>query len=101
MNWDEGCVSNGVATIGGIVCVIRAILNIAAPLMAIVALGMVLFAGAKMIAGGDNPKEIAAAQQTLLWAVIGLIGLALAWVILVVISRLTGADLFNLAFPSP
>lgn len=96
MIWGPECAIEGVATIGGIVCVIRNLLRLIAPLLGIIAVGMVIFSGAKMIAGAGNPKEIAAAQQSLTFAIIGLLGLGLAWLILTVIANLTGAPILTL-----
>ncbi len=97
MNWfNEGCsvIANGVevATILGIKCVIGNLLRIITPLMALAATGMIIFAGAKIISSGDNPKEYQAGMQTLTYAIIGLVGLGLAWVILQLISAFTGAN---------
>jgi len=100
MPWQTGCVGTGnaadVATIGGIVCIIRNLLGIVAPLLGLVALGVIIYSGARMIMGADNPKEVAAAQQSLTFAIIGLLGLGLSWLILVVIKNLTGADVLTL-----
>lgn len=80
-----------VATIFNIQCVIGSILKAVVPLMVIVVTGMIIYAGAKMIMAGDNPKEYQAGQQTLTYAIIGLVGLGLAWVILRLIETFTGA----------
>lgn len=107
MNWvNEGCsvVRNGVevATIFGIQCIIGNLLKLIPPLFALVATGMIIFAGAKIISSGDNPKEYQAGMQTLTYAIIGLVGLGLAWVILQLIGAFTGADVtnFNLQVPN-
>lgn len=102
MEWTGNCVGvyEGVkvATLLGIRCVIGNILSIALPVFTLAATAMVIFAGVKLILGGDNPKEYAAGMQTLTYAIIGLIGLGLSWVILLVISGFTGADIFKLPF---
>jgi hypothetical protein len=94
--WGPECQSDGVATIGGIKCVFSSILGLLAPLLALVAFGMIVFSGAKMIMAGDNPKEVAAAQQSLTFAIVGLSGIGIAWLILVVIQNITGAQVLTL-----
>jgi len=59
---------------------------------------MVIFAGARMILGADNPKEFEGAKNTLLFAIIGIFGLAIAWLILRLIQTFTGANVTELNF---
>lgn len=85
-----------IAQISDINDIIGRILGLLPALLALVAFGMIVFSGAKMIMAGDNPKEVAAAQQSLTFAIIGLAGIGIAWLILVVIQNITGAQVLTL-----
>lgn len=91
----EGCARqvNGdvIPTITGIKCVLLNIISILSPLLILVAFGVVLFAGARLIMAGDDPKQVQASYQTLTYAIIGIVGLALAWFVLYLIEQFTGA----------
>jgi hypothetical protein len=95
---NPNCVEDGVATITGVKCLISNVLAAAAPLIVLVAIFMVILGGAKIIMGGDNAKSYDAGIQTLVWAVIGVIGLGFAWFILVAIERFTGANVTQMKF---
>lgn len=103
-SWVGACVSgpdNDVATIQGIGCVIRNLTVFIFPLIIIAAVIMIILAGAKIISGADNPKAVAEGKQTLLFAVIGLIGIAASWIILVLIETFTGAPVTKLNLTAP
>lgn len=92
------CVDDGVATITGIKCLISNVVAAAAPLIALSAVFMVIFGGAKIILGGENPKAYDAGINTIIYAVIGILSLGLAWFILVAIERFTGAPITEMRF---
>lgn len=98
--WTDPCVvETDIATIRGIVCLVR---NIITPLPAIIilaALFMLLFAGFRWINAGSDPKALASAQQTFVWAILGVIMLSAAWLILVAIERFTGAPVTQFGIP--
>lgn len=100
MKWTGPCVvETDVATIRGIICVIR---NIITPLPAIIilmALFMIIFAGLRWINAGSDPKALQGAQQMFLWAIIGIILLSVAWLIFVAIERFTGAPVTQFGIP--
>lgn len=97
--WGGNCVANGdVATIQGITCIISNLLNVIPPLLILVAAFVIIFAGARIIMGGENPKEYAAGMQTLLFAVIGVLGLGFVWLLLVIIEKFTGAPVTQMKF---
>ncbi len=97
--WGGDCVAQtDVATIQGITCIISNLLNVIPPLLILVAVFVIIGAGIKLIAGGESPKEYAAGMQTLLYAVAGVLGLGLVWLILVVIQKFTGAPVTQLKF---
>lgn len=86
------CVSDGVATIKGLECIFQNLISPVPALLALVAVGMIIFAGARLITAGADPKAVKSAWDTFTWAVIGLILLAVAWLILILIKKFTGAD---------
>lgn len=87
-----------VATIQGIKCVLLNLVNFIVPLIIIAAVIMVIYAGSQIIIHADDPKALAGAKQTLVFAIIGLIGIALSWVILVLIQQFTGAPVTEFQF---
>lgn len=100
MPWSGQCVTEtDVATIRGIICVVR---NIITPLPAIIllaALAMVIFAGVRIINAGPDPKALQSAWSTLTWAIIGIVLLSAAWLIFVAIERFTGAPVTQFGIP--
>lgn len=98
--WSSECVSDGVATIKGIECVFKNLISPVPALIALVAVGMIVFAGIRLVTAGSDPKAVKAAWDTFTWAVIGVILLSVAWLILVLIKRFTGADVTTFTIPS-
>ena len=92
---NAGCTDKGVATIKGIECIFQNLISPVPTLLALVAVGMIIFAGIRLLMAGADPKAYAAAWSTFTWAVIGLILLAAAWLIIILIERFTGAPLSN------
>ena len=86
----------GVATIQSIRCILIRLLNFLPPIIILGTIIMIILGGAKMITGADDPKAYASAKQTITYAVIGLIGIAGAWIILLLIQAFTGANVTEL-----
>ena len=63
------------------------------PFGGIVLFVMLMMGGIKYISAGANPRNVEAAKNTLTYAIFGIVLLALAYLILVIIGLLTGADL--------
>ncbi len=95
------CQEQGVATIVGITCVIKNILNPLPAIIALAALAMVIWAGIQIINSGADPKAYASAMATMQYAIIGIILLSSAWLILVLIERFTGAPVTQFGIPTP
>ncbi|HOX96393.1 MAG TPA: pilin [Candidatus Woesebacteria bacterium] len=99
--WTDECVYTyndlgveaNVATLKGVECLFRNLIKPAPALLAVVAVGMVIFAGIRLLMAGSDPKAYAAAWKTFTWAIIGLILLSAAWLIIILIERFTGANL--------
>ncbi len=98
-NWTGECVGQNVAgvdatdvaSIQGITCLFKNILQPIPALLALVAVGIIIMAGIRLISAGAEPKAVASAYSMFTWAVIGLILLAVVWLALVLIENFTGA----------
>jgi len=67
--------------------------NIISSLLALAGIALfitLLLGGFKFISSGGNPKNLESAKQTLTWAIIGIILVALSYMILFLISEITG-----------
>lgn len=93
MQWDGACVANtDVATIKGIVCLVKNLITPLPGIIILLAFFMVLWSGVRMIMAGADPKAYSAAWNTFNYSIIGLILLSGAWLILIIIQNLTGAQ---------
>lgn len=91
--WEgKGCASDGVATIKGLECLIGNILEPLPGIIALVAVGMIIMAGFKIINAGAEAKAYAAGWATFSYALVGLILLSVVWLVLVIIKNYTGTD---------
>ncbi|HSV94567.1 MAG TPA: hypothetical protein VLH94_01115 [Spirochaetia bacterium] len=98
--WSDPCVDDGVATIRGIECVFERLVSPVPALLALVAVGMIIMAGVRLLNAGSDPKAVASAWSTFTWAVIGLILLAVVWIILILIGKFTGANVTTFTIPT-
>lgn len=53
---------------------------------------MLVWAGIKYLTSGGEPKQIQAAHQIVTWAFLGIIFMAIGWLILQLIQLITGAQ---------
>jgi hypothetical protein len=62
---------------------------------------MLAVAGIKYLTSGGDSKALGAAHGTVTWALMGIVFLALSWLILLLIEAFTGVKVtqFNLTFP--
>ena len=74
------------------------VLSVVVGLGFIAMLMVLLVAGIKYLTSGGEPKALQAAHYTLSWAVLGLIFMAVAWIILQLIASFTGTPItvFNI-----
>lgn len=104
-SWSEinaDCTVGGVATIRGVECLFKNLISPVPALLTVVAVGMVILAGIRLLTAGADPKATAAAWNTFTWAIIGLILMAVAWIVIVLISRFTGnTDITTFGIPTP
>ncbi len=64
----------------------------------IACLVMLVLAGIKYLTSGGEPKAIQSAHQTVSWAFLGILFMAVAWIVLRLIESFTGVEvtLFNI-----
>jgi hypothetical protein len=98
-DWTGDCVSDGVATIRGLECLIPNLLQPLPYLIGLFAFIMVIFAGSRIISAGGDAKALAAAWAQFRWALIGIVLLSVAWLVLVTIQQFTGAKVTEFGFP--
>lgn len=59
-------------------------------------------AGYRYLTSGGDSKAISSAHQAIIWALLGVLFLAIAWLVLLLIEAFTGVKVtqFNLSFPT-
>jgi hypothetical protein len=106
--WTEGvCVvgssseatsSNKVATIQGLACLTANVLSVILGLLAFAGFVMFVVAGAKLLISGGQPSHLESAKNTLTYVVFGLLLAVSSFVILNIISLITGAEILTFTF---
>lgn len=71
--------------------IFQSLLGAIIPLAGIVLFVMLIWGGFQFITSGGDPKKAGAARNTLTYAILGLVLVALAYLFIVVISQFTGA----------
>lgn len=72
--------------------VVGRVISVVVGLGFIAMLAMVIMAGIKYLTSGGEPKAVQAAHHTLTWALLGILFMAIAWLILQLIKAFTGID---------
>ena len=90
-NW-TGVENTDIATVAGAEDLYRNILQAVVGLAGLVFFIMLIVGGFKFLTSGGDPKKVAASSTTLTQAVIGIVGVILAWFILLFIKNFTGID---------
>jgi TRAP-type C4-dicarboxylate transport system permease small subunit len=85
-------VINGVATIKGFEWIFRNVVTMIIGFAGIALFILLLAGGFKYLTSGGNPESVASAQKTITYALIGLVIIALAFLILIFIQTFTGAN---------
>ncbi|MDP3758411.1 MAG: hypothetical protein Q8Q86_01720 [Candidatus Daviesbacteria bacterium] len=80
---------------------IRRIINISVGLAFMIVAVMLVVAGIKYLVSGGESKMLGSAAGTVTWALLGVLFLALAWIILLLIQALTGVDVLNFCIGFP
>lgn len=78
--------------------VFTSVISVVVGLGFIVLLIMLILAGFKYLTSGGEPKAVTAAHQTVTWALLGILFMAIAWLVLLLIRAFTGIDVtkFNI-----
>ncbi len=56
---------------------------------------MLVIGGIKYLTSGGESKSLTSAQQTITWALLGMLFLAVAWLVLKLVYALSGVDVTN------
>ncbi len=72
---------------------IQRIINLSVPIAFMVLTIMLIVTGIKYLTSGGEPKAIQSASASLTWAFLGIVFLAIAWLILLLIEAFTGAKI--------
>lgn len=89
--WGE-CVKEGVATFQCIPVVFTNLITAALTFAGIVAVFFIIVAGYKYLSSGGDPKKLEGAQKTLTYTVIGLIVIAMSFLIVRTIAVVVGVE---------
>lgn len=84
-----------VATLKGFECIFARILNTVIRLGGIALFVMLLIGGFKLMTAGGDAKKVQSAQQTLTYAVIGLVVIIGAWFVFRLIEIFTGVPVLK------
>ena len=89
-----------IATIADLGDIIRNLFGYALGLAGIILFILLIVGGFQFITSGGDPKAAEGAKKTITSAIIGLIVILVSYIILVIISNITGVDVtqFNLMF---
>lgn len=93
--WSGVCIDNtnpDVATIQGIECLVRNVLNIAVTAVGIAAFVMFLVGSFLYLTSGGNPKGTEAGQKTITFAIIGVVVSLTGFIALNFITTFTGVE---------
>lgn len=72
--------------------VVTSLITVIVGLGFVVMLVMLVLAGIKYLTSGGEPKAVQAAHYTVTWALLGILFMAIAWLILQLIRAFTGID---------
>lgn len=71
---------------------IQRIINLSVGLAFVALLVMLIVGGIKYLTSGGEPKPLSSANNTLTWAILGIVFLVIIWLILLLIKAFTGVD---------
>lgn len=92
----ETCAPDGIATLNCIPVVVKQVITYALIFAGVVAVLMIAYAGIRYITSRGDPKAVEGAQNTVTWAVIGLVVILLSFVVINFIAYFTGAECIKL-----
>lgn len=95
------CVSDGVATIQGIGCLMANVLSVALTLLGLTGFVMIIIAAFSMLLSGGNSQAMEKSKNTLTFAIVGIILALSSFIIINLIASFTGIDIIkNLSIPN-
>jgi len=103
-DWKDlpGCLlNNDVATFKCLEVVFGNILTIAVSLAVLALFVMLIMGGFKFLTSGGDPKAAGSARQTMTYAILGIILMAVAYLIFRLIETFTGVTVTNFVVPTP
>ncbi len=101
--WGSNCVSktdSTVPTIQGFECLFTNVLQVIVTAVGIAFFVMFIVGGFQYMRSNNDPKAVAAASSTLTYAVIGVVGVIVSWLILLFIEQFTGVKVTEFKIPS-
>ena len=92
---------SGIATINNLGCLFERIVSYALGFAGIVLFILLIIGGFRYITSGGDPKAVEGARKTLTSAVTGLVLVLVSFIIMLLISAITGVDVtvFNISLP--
>lgn len=94
------CVLEGdVATIQGLECLFINVTRVLTPIVGITLFIMLVIGALKYLTSAGDPKKTQSAQQTLTWAIAGIVIFFGIWFILQLIKAITGVDVTRFEIP--
>lgn len=70
--------------------VFQSVISVIVGLAFFASLALLVWAGIKYLTSGGEPKAISSAHHTVTWAILGILFLAISWLILQLIANFTG-----------
>ena len=93
--WEDingSCVSDGVATIQGIGCMLANVFSVALTLLGIAGFIMIIYAALNMMLSGGNSQAVEKSKNTITFAVVGIILALSSFIIINLIASFTGVN---------
>lgn len=103
-DWSGKCVSTidpEVATIQGLECLFYNAIQAVSAIAGLVFFVMFVINGFNYLFSGGDQKKLAQVNASLTMSVIGLIGIALSWLIIKLIENFTGVNVTDFVIPGP
>ncbi len=90
--WGRCIDSSGAPTLNCIPVVFQIFVHNAYMFVGIVAVFLVMYSGFKFLTSGGDAKQVQSAQQTLTYAIIGLVVVILSFLVIQLVSVITGVE---------
>jgi hypothetical protein len=91
MDWG-GCVRNGIATLKCVPIVFNNLISALLAFSGVVAVVLIVLGGIQFLTSGGDPIKVEKARKTIMFAVIGFALVLLSFVIMKVVSTITGVQ---------